>query len=529
MDAQQLEEELEAVFQDARGNMGYPPVDHIELEEGGGGGGTAAIDLTDHSGTVMVDPGFARDLRSYDRKQGGTDEAVRGVFEHELGHYTYHPYDAATLLKEMAWVQEYDNSHAIRNYFDDVIDNLSLIVNGKVEDRQGNAQGIAHTYQAMGQQRQSNVVDRVLRKYYEDISQQDFGTPYASGEAPGDPTERELLQELKKIDFLNEDRLEWNLKRFADTFAPYIEDDPDMGGDHDISDYSDDDIEKGMKKAAKDLDPEDYRDLAEEVEKELGGDEDEDGDDEGIGQGRGMLRRLKDPDISRYEALARNYRMKIKGKTRRSGGTYPAELTEFEMGDPLSAYDPVNSYGRMMPGFSKKWEQETQNTWGEEAGAPDALIMIDSSGSMTDPVHTTSHAVLGGFVAANSYLENRSEVAVVNFSDAPMEQDFTRSRDDIYETLAAYQGGGTHLDVNTVKEYEQQRDDLHSIIITDAGIHNLAQMVDYFERVDRKRTLIHIGGGYAGKYEELSRVDDMAAYQVESESDIPHIVLGEID
>src|SRR5437762_10546708 len=76
---------------------------------------------------------------------------------------------------------------------------------------------------------------------------------------------------------------------------------------------------------------------------------------------------------------------------------------------------------------------------GRREGVPDCIVIIDSSGSMTNPRYLLSHAILGAGCACEAYLRHGAQVAVYNFGDAPAGDklllDFTTDRKRIYQEL----------------------------------------------------------------------------------------------
>jgi hypothetical protein len=561
-----LDDEMNTAFQESKKDLLYPPIDSWDYDDKLS---TGYLDMSGDRTDVKINEEFAEQL---------SPEGLKGFNDHELGHYTYHPFDVATSLKEINWLQDRENAQQIKMQFDDIVNNAHLIVNGKND--------IAHLYRDMYEDEDEiPLVGDTILKYYEEISGEDFGSNFD----PNDEKQQEFLEELKKIDFLDTDRMEWNIKRFADVYDKYREEqdmdgdgqgdgqgqlgDGGMGNDTSIDTFDEDEIRRGMKDVAQDLDPDEYRDLADGVQERIdeemdmpgaqsGGEGEEEagygedgedggqqavgeegeeqgssgqqGDGSGIGEGRDFMERMMEKaDVSYYEMLASNYSLEVRGREEAKGGMYPSELRDYELSDPIEQWDPIQSKGSVKPGIAKSWEFEQAETHGEKEDVPDAVIMIDSSGSMPDPTQKKSFAVLGGFCAANSYIENGSDVAVANFSDDTRVQEFTRDKDEIYDKLVEYQNGGTSLEVDAVEELEEDRP-VHSIMITDAGLHNIDDIDGFFQEYDEtKRTIIWVNqggmGSNRGTFDDLVSIsDEFHGYEVAETSDIPGIVLGDI-
>src|SRR4030067_3179265 len=117
-----------------------------------------------------------------------------------------------------------------------------------------------------------------------------------------------------------------------------------------------------------------------------------------------------------------------------------------------------------MPGITQIWKKREGKGRKKMEGAPDCLIIIDSSGSMINPRKSLSYAVLGAACAVNAYLRNDSKVAIYNFSDAPMGGkdilDYTDNPEEIYRTLCKYFGGGTALDLEDIMHLIKGKKDL---------------------------------------------------------------------
>lgn len=512
---------FEEEFQRARQALGYPPIERVEYNPNIS---SADLDFSRNEAKVVVNPAVAGTM---------SPEARTGLYMHVLGHYTGHPYDAVTVLRELRWLTDFDEPELIREHFDDIVNNLILLSNDHPE--------VAAAYREEGM---GAPVHEIVKKYLEEVSGEDFGAQF--DELQDD--QQAFVNELFRIDFLDRDNLKRNLRRFARAFTDLVGDiDPTFGNDYGLSSMNAVDVERALQDMAEELSPEEYEDLAETVADALDRDEEGEEDDEddtgdedadegdaegtsGIGRGSGTLDRLNRADVSYYENLSANYSLRLRGPETRRGGTYPSEIAPFRLGDSVADFDPVNSYGKLIPGVAKKWRREGYEVHGDAEQPPDALIVIDASGSMPDPRRERSSVVLGGFCAANAYLERGSSVAVANFGDVTLTLDFTRDRDAIYEHLCIYQGGGTTLRTATIERLERNRPDLHTIVITDIGLDNFPEVTDYLltrKRDVSKTTLIWSAKqGFRPRFDHLS--DTVTGYEVQDEADIPGIVLGEI-
>jgi hypothetical protein len=232
--------------------------------------------------------------------------------------------------------------------------------------------------------------------------------------------------------------------------------------------------------------------------------------------------------------LAENYSLPIRRKPmRKSGSLYPHHHLPWEVGRPVQDIDPWTSFGKIMPGITQTWHRDEGEVFGREEGVPDCILMIDSSGSMTNPCRELSYALLGAACAVDAYLRNEAQAAVYNFSDADAGGSrilpYSDNRREIYHTLCHYFGGGTRLRVETIEML--QRETVPDIfLITDMQITNLQRLIQYFNECKHRVTAVHIGQNK--HVQEFRRSLDLNAnvsiFAVEQKRDIPRIVLGQI-
>ena len=547
------EEELDEAFREAREDLGFPPVDSWaempeekkQMMKSQGMRPTAFLDMSEGSNEFRVNPDFIDSL-SY--------PAMKGVSSHELGHQKNHPGGAKTAMLENHWSKEYGNPNAVKQFFDDLVNNISLIM----QSRGSQAEELEALYGEMSENGQSMVED-VIRRRYEEVSDIRNGTEgeFDYGSTISDPEgeQRRLLNVLQSIDFrrnkIIEDH-EFYFHKFASAFDPYFDDaqqpgdgqgrpqqgeanegqqPSDIGGDVGLDSFPEDEIEDAIDEIARGehldgdqaMDPEEFEDIIEDTSEEIG---------EGAGD---QLNQKMDQAIATYyDSLARQYNLKIEGTVANRVGTAPNGQKDWELGDRSDMIDPEASLGKIgMPGVTKTREMEGYEMHGGQTeGKPDATIILDSSGSMVDPGKETSHATLGALCAANSYLGNGSEVAAVNFSNETKITEFTKDQTEIQEALVDYQGGGTNLDVEAVRELERQKtEDTHSILITDAGIENFDDTVEYLENSNGRNTVLWIDNKYdepPEEYSKLQEVSKTSVHHIEDENDIPDVVLGEV-
>jgi uncharacterized protein with von Willebrand factor type A (vWA) domain len=217
----------------------------------------------------------------------------------------------------------------------------------------------------------------------------------------------------------------------------------------------------------------------------------------------------------------------------KSGSLYPHHHVSWEVGSPYRDIDPWTSFGKIMPGITQTWQRLEGEVAGKEEGTPDCIVVIDSSGSMTEPRRHLSHAVLGAACAGDAYLRNGAEVAVYNFSDAHAGGArilrYSRDRKKIYRALCHYFGGGTQLRLEHIESLQMEKaPDI--FLITDMQITNLEAVIGYFNECENRVTAVHIGDNKRVRSfsQSMSTRGNVSIYPVKQKEDIPRIVLGKV-
>ncbi|MDA0747561.1 MAG: hypothetical protein O2954_13655, partial [bacterium] len=373
---------------------------------------------------------------------------------------------------------------------------------------------------------ETDEVGQVIRALYQKIWGVNLGIE----------EEHEAVSRLSRIPYLDRSRWGEAVQDFARVVAPLIKNQEGqpggsqggMMGEHNLQQYSDGEIEKGLKQfSGKGYYA--FRAMVEDFREELEASghmpEPE------MGRGRGIPR---DADLLYYMARARTYRLPVRTvPMEKTGGMHPHTHTPWELGRPVQDIDVWTSFGKILPGISQVWQRRQGETHGNAEATPDCLIIIDSSGSMTNPCEELSHAVLGAGCAADAYLNQRRNVAVYNFSDAPSGgrelQDFTRDRRTVYKSLCKYFGGGTALHLPDLKALRRERMDI--FIITDMQITNLQAVIDYLLTSTCRVTAVHVGRSREAEQfrNAVNASTNVCVYPVEKPADIPGIVLAEVE
>ncbi len=508
-------ERIQKLFKQARKDLYYPPIAKWEAAEIE----TIKVDLSGRKHKMLVGKGAVDDF---------SDEALLGILHHELNHWAKHPYDMKMIILEQAWLSEAPHKNILRNLYDDIVVNLDLVIN----------KGLEQVAQAYRELPPSSRMDKLLRAFYSQLTELDFG----AGDI--EPDLEEKLNLLLTIDFLDLSRIRIknNIRRFAEVVG-------DLPGDEitppftffNLGDFRAEEILTAMEGIAREVTPREYEGIAAEVLKEF-----KDSMLElpkrrplrkGISRGRkDLLQELQKPDISWYRSRARRYSISIKSLIKQ-GSLYPNQIIDFELDDSIETFSPVESYGKVLPSLAKKHELEEFERYGE-LWVPDAVIIMDSSGSMANPDELVSYAVLGAFAVARNYLDFGARVGVINFSNSNLTLLPTRDRHSIYEMLKTYQGHGTTLHIDDLAQYAAglPAGTKDYILITDAGIENVDRVIDYFRTVEDRLTVIWIRGegDFDEKFKEncerfIKQLPATVTFvEIAREQDIPRIAVGKM-
>jgi hypothetical protein len=383
-------------------------------------------------------------------------------------------------------------------------------------------------------------LEEVIASLYQKIWGIDMGIPLPRTE---EKRHKEVVRRLARIPYLDRSRWAESIQKFARSLKPLFfeeqEEEANSGGkgnsnpqgDHDLTHYSYEEIDQGLRDYVKKrMVLSEFRELIEDFSDELK--ESGYGIEEAMGRGRAQP---IDADILFYMKLAENYSIPLKKlPLEKKGSLHPHSHSPWEIGSPFQDVDIWTSFGKIMPGLTQIWKKKEGKGRGKKESAPDCLIAIDSSGSMINPRKDLSYAVLGAACAANAYLRNDSQVAVYNFSDAPMGGkdilDYTDKREDIYRVLCKYFGGGTALELEDLIPLIQGRKSLDLFIITDMKITNLEVLINFFGKIKNRITAVHIGENpHAVRFEKaVEKKKNISIFTVKRKEDIPHIVLGSI-
>lgn len=507
-----LDDLLNKKFEEVKKRFNYVPLKNCEFEKGAG---SAYINMKNFD--IKVDPDFIKkmsetNILSY-------EDALDAVLDHEIGHFSYHPFSIERVISESIKVEEFENENTVRQFYDDV--NVNLRVMLKNPDSH-----LPKLYKAMSNGKKTDL-EKVLQKFYEMQTNKDFG----AGEL--DENLMNYVEFLKEINFLNLDynyRPEFvknsdmrnlqDLERFYEVIKPLItsEDEKNAKNSKHLQpgDFQSGDVRKSVKKLVQegiisrdDVDKfvKKYADKFQDYSLPGGSYND-------------------DPESFAnrffYESLAQKHKIKIK-KTPivRSDGTYPTSLDKFDLSDSPADFDPFSSGNpRILPGISNKWIKETIASHGTKEKTPDLYLLLDDSASMPDPTVETSYAVISSLAIAREYTKNNANVGVSLFSDRTQTFEKTKNYNEIAKHLLTYKkGNDTMIELKKIPT----KPGADYIIITDGQISNKEKIEDFLNKNANRAYFITINS------EKHMYVKDKIKYiSVNNPEDIGKIVLDDI-
>lgn len=505
-----------------------PQIKNISEPDKEGEENSEGVGLEMREKVMTLNPLFITSLEDKMPKE----KIMEALLDHGISHYTFCPWDFQTHLMIYAEAKKVmgdkESAKQVANYFIDVVADTHCVKHRSTQIPE------LHRHLKKG------PVQEVIASLYEKIWGIDLGIARSRGE---NRRKEEIVRRLMRIPYLDRSRWPDSIRKFARSLKPLIvaekkeqkgkggKGESNPQGEHDLDRYSFEEIDSGLREyAQKTMELAQFREIVEDFSEELK--EVGYGAEGGMGRGRSAP---IDADVLFYMKLAENYTIPLRKLSLEKGGNlHPHSHFPWEVGSPYQDVDIWTSFGKIMPGITQVWKKREGKGRAKVEGAPDCLIIIDSSGSMINPRKNLSYAVLGAACATNAYLRNDSQVAVYNFSDAPMGGrdilDFTQDREAIYRTLCKYFGGGTALDLEDILPLIKKRNPLDLFIITDMKITNLETLISFFSQIQNRVTAVHIGENpYASRFERaFEKRKNINVFKVKRKEDIPHIMLGSI-
>jgi hypothetical protein len=502
-----LQAVISKVWPEVRKRHLFPELPTPQIAESG----DEAVSIQMKGKTILLDQEVLEALA----KVMPVEDAASAMLDHGVSHHTVCPWDFETHLKLYAQLKpvlmDGEVVKQVVNYFMDVVADTHA-----VRERDSK---MADVYKQLP----SDPVSDVVRALYQRLWGKDLGVK--------DVVESDRLARIPYLDAAH-----WgeSIRSFAQVMGPLIAKMGDgeggqgsggMMGDHGLEQYSAGEIEDALE-AFSEQGFYAFRAMVDDFKDEL----EKKGMMPHMGRGKGTP---SDADMLYYMKRAAAVRLPVHTMPlEKVGGEQPFSHIPWEIGKPVQEIDVWTSFGKVLPGVSQMWKWKAGETHGDDDGIPDCLIVIDSSGSMTDPNKELSHAVLGAGCAADAYLRKGRRVAVYNFSDAQSGGkeilDFCRDRDKVFWVLCRYFGGGTSLDVPDLASLLKEKVDV--FLITDMQITNLDALTQFLAQSHNRVTAVHIGRNEEVELfrARVQNLEHICVYAVEKTEDIPDIVIGEV-
>jgi hypothetical protein len=508
---QNLNDILKWVWPNVRARHFYPELPPPRIAEG-----KERVALEMKGKKISLSMAFINEMSHFMEPQ----RILEGLLDHAISHHIYCPWDFSThlmLYKEAkSVIQDKNTAKKAAGCFMDVVADTHCISRKETP--------LPEIYRHFHRGR----LDEVICALYQKIWGLDLGAEKFE----------KIAARLSRIPYL--DRSLWpdSIRRFASVIQEVLDEEamdeemqnPSSMGDHNLGQYSPQEIEQGLKKLASEAaTPGEFNSILQDIQDDLQDSLGKKGQGIGLGKGDDL-----EADILYYMKLAQKYALPIRKRPmEKSGSLYPHHHLPWEAGKPVYDIDPWKSFGRLMPGLTKSWQRIEGEIYGHAYGTPDCMVVIDSSASMVDPNKEISHAVLGAGCAADAYLRNEARVAVYNFSDAAAGDElilpYTRNRRKLYGALCRYFGGGTRLFVKHIQALQtEQLPDI--FLITDMQITNLEILVQYLNECKNRITAVHIGKNkhIDAFQQKMASRHHVHIHCVENVQDIPRIVLGSV-
>ena len=294
----------------------------------------------------------------------------------------------------------------------------------------------------------------------------------------------------------------------------------------------------------------------------------------GIGTGSVDTKDAKKETVEFYRDAAKYFGLMIRPKRSLSPSRVyiPFGKKEFRTTDSAIGLDTRFSGPRILPGLTKTRRVEPIPYPPTREIIPALLIRKDASGSMWNPndLGHKCYGTLAGAIFIMSYLRSGSEVGVAIFDTETTDVVHSYDENELLAALCSYKGGGTDLDMKKLrkdldegmwggrllidrnidieelkrnpiyrsflKAYERKNAIVNVkglkakrmtdfVIITDGGIGNIDELLQFFhDNQEFRPTILHTGGyeikvpGYDGKTSGI--YEGITIWKAETREDI---------
>lgn len=427
---------------------------------------------------------------------------------HEIGHHVLIPHSQglALVLTNQAYkvTKDINKASLAENLFDDIIVNTFIAKKCPIKKQELiDAYKDLLAYKARTQPKGIEKLFDVYMRVYEILWQ--LPNEIICKHNNSFEQDAQLIAQILKDRMFNYSTWNDKITRFTKIIDKYIEEDHCKNTLKIVLGKLKLEKDKAVKEAAREIPFKELKQLAGLL---------------GLGTPQEIIRNI-------YEGIAEQYKIIFPRVKTISGEEEPFTPIAWTTEDPierLDFYGTIAKNGILIPEITtQQWNYQRGTSFHIEDGYPDLLIVLDTSGSMSNPNENLSYAHLSALVACNSALSLGSKVAIINFSDNIREQRYTRERDLLYNNLFLYQGGGTEIPGNNILDITNSNQNAqHILIITDAEISNLATEKPLLSQALKKAgsgTLFLVGGSERNNVSEF-RSMGYKAVPMNSEKDL---------
>ncbi|TXT56392.1 MAG: hypothetical protein BAJALOKI2v1_560009 [Promethearchaeota archaeon] len=244
-----------------------------------------------------------------------------------------------------------------------------------------------------------------------------------------------------------------------------------------------------------------------------------------------------------YRGIAKDL-IEIKIFEEKPSGDIPAFPEVWRLGDPIEELDIVQTLLNspiIIPNITtRKWKFEQGPGILEEKEIPDLLLVVDSSGSMgwnytaqSKNARGTYHtALVAAFASIHHASKKGAKFSVINFSAKTNLCDWTFNYEEAERILLGYQGAGTVLPLNHIKNQCEKADNKTLVfIITDFGIYNWGKSKKLLlNLIDNGHKIVgfFIGSSKIPKDKFKDLLNKATFYPIKNEKALINLVIEEV-
>ena len=508
-----LEQIMERKVEEVRARLFYPSTPAPELTKETPNGSADIVSLK-----IQVNPDYINMLKDNGIPE---EESLDETLSHEYAHITKFPGTAAKRMHQYMMARKLLDSKDLAESAVYAFNESQVnIFNGV--DVKNKATPKVQKILA----RDSKGLNKILNGLYQALFKEDLGIKFTWR----NKKEKDLVKELKEIQFTDQNNEDTNLGKFIVAVKDHLKEYKPRTQAGFLGMFNEEQIQEGLASLAQECMNNGYApNQFEQLSSELA--------NEGkIIPGAGTAKANLIVSRNIYTALARNYSIPIaRTKMAKNGSLIPHEQKPFSIQTPFEDLKVFSSKG-ILPGISKAWTRKEGEII-KQIGIPDSIIVQDNSPSMPSPDKEVSIPVLGSSVIARTYLANDKTVTVYSFGSADHVYGPSKDEEAVNEVLRLHSGedGGTTFNPRKLEQLLKDRSKSFDIsIVSDMEISNLADFILSIKSLPFLNR-IHLFYTNPGKMayvnqaiEATKNVSNIGYAQLFTRYDIEKITMGEL-